>query len=161
MHVELGAAIGDQPALALLLHHVFGSRLEVLAVETGRVGRGRQIARVEQQYVAEALLARPAGQRQTRAGAGDLAVRIEELVLAITETALIRIAERPVGIELVIPAGPDDREHLAFEHALGLTGRREARLDLNFEALLLDRAADGHQLLQHTLLAAGEEGVNA
>ena len=39
-------------------------------------------------------------------------------------------------------------------------GRRHARLDLHLEALLLDRAADGDELLQHADLAAAEERVD-
>ena len=64
-----------QPAAALLLDDVLGGRPEVLAIEARRVRRRREVARAEQQHVAEALLARPAGQRQPRPRAGDLALR--------------------------------------------------------------------------------------
>ena len=53
MHVELDAAISDQPAPALLLHHMLGRRLEILAVEARRVGGNLAAAKNVGKAVAE------------------------------------------------------------------------------------------------------------
>src|SRR5713226_7012459 len=47
VHVELDAAVDEQPPAPVLLHDVLGGRAEVLAVEPGRVRGEREIPRAE------------------------------------------------------------------------------------------------------------------
>src|SRR3954469_18231247 len=104
MQIELDAAIHEQPAASIFFDDVLGRGPEVLAAETRRVRRRRQVARSEEQHGAELLLARAAGEREARPRAGDGAAVVEEFVLTVTQPPLIGILERPVGVVLVIVA---------------------------------------------------------
>ena len=122
----------------------------------------RQEAAARQQHVAgEVPLARRADQRQAVAHVGDLAVGVDELVLAVAQLALVGVVQGEVGVILVVVAlvqdldlGPAQR----CQHG-GRIG--EPDLGLHLEALLLHRAADGDQLGEHRLLARDQEGVDA
>src|SRR5207245_4566998 len=116
VQVELDAAIDEQRAAPIFFDDMLGCRTEVLAIEARGMRGGREITRSEEQHRAECLLTRPAGERQPRSRAADLAILVEELVLAIAQPALIRILERPVRVALVIVARSHDRDLFAREN---------------------------------------------
>src|SRR5215217_2226784 len=161
VYVELDAAIGNQPAPPLLGHDVLGGGAEVFPVEPGRVSRRSEIARAEEEHFSEAILACVAGERQPRSLAGHRAVLVDEFVVAITQPPLLRVVERPVNVVLPVAAPADHRQLAAGEHLEHPAVRFEPRLDLHFEAFLLDCATYRNQLLEDADLTAAEEGIDA
>src|SRR6185436_2455644 len=161
VHVELDAAERDQPAVAIFLDFALARRLEVLAVEAGGVGRGREETRAEEQHRPERRFARRPGERQPRAGADHLALLVEKLVLAVAQAALGGVVEEEVGVVLVIVHGTNHRDVLAGEGLPHRLGRADTRLRLDLEALLFRGPANGDELLQDALLAIDQERVDA
>jgi len=150
------------PAQALLLDGALSIRLEILPVEAqGAIRRGDELGAREQHSAGKLALFGGHGVGQAAAHADDFALVVDAVVLAVADTALVGIAEQEVRVILAVTRMPDDLYFFAGEDGVDDLRAGDAGLDLDLEALLLLKPADGYQLAEDIALARDQEGVDA